>query len=170
MKKQPTYLYLGAAGLIALLVIVVISSSGASETPAAAAISDAMLTVSETRWDFGDISMASGKTTKEISLTNTSASPLTITQMQTSCMCTTAQIVHADGSKSASKGMVGHGGGSAALSETISAGETATLEVTFDPNAHGPEATGPITRMVMLGTNSQAQPEIELTFSGNVTK
>ncbi|OGL72159.1 hypothetical protein A3D69_01290 [Candidatus Uhrbacteria bacterium RIFCSPHIGHO2_02_FULL_54_11] len=85
-------------------------------------------------------------------------------------MCTTAQIVHPDGSKSGLKGMIGHGGGSSSLSETIPAGETAVLLVNFDPNAHGPAATGPITRTVTMRTNSQSQPEIRLTFSGNVIK
>ena len=59
---------------------------------------------------------------------------------------------------------MGHGGGTATLSETIQAGETAILLVNFDPNAHGPNATGSITRTVMLHTNSQQQPEIELRF------
>lgn len=167
MKKQSkTYLW-GILAILAILVGFKILSSSATEV---APVADGELTISESSWDIGDVRMSDGMNTKSISLTNETSSPITLTQMETSCMCTTAQIVHADGSKSGLKGMPGHGGGSASLSETIQAGETATLLVNFDPNAHGPEATGPITRNVMMMTNSQAQPEIKLTFSGNVIK
>ena len=150
--------------VVALVGIKVIASSASPVE----LVENAQLTISETRWDFGDIPMSEGITTRSISLKNDTDVPITITSMQTSCMCTTVQIVHSDGSKSGLKGMVGHGGGTSSLSETIQAGEVVALLVNFDPNAHGPNATGPITRNVELTTNSQAQPEVELTFSGNV--
>ena len=150
--------------VVALVGIKVIASSASPVE----LVENAQLTISETRWDFGDIPMSEGITTRSISLKNDTDVPITITSMQTSCMCTTVQIVHSDGSKSGLKGMVGHGGGTSSLSETIQAGEAVALLVNFDPNAHGPNATGPITRNVELTTNSQAQPEVELTFSGNV--
>ncbi len=114
--------------------------------------------------------MQDGVITRSISLKNDSTDPITLTSLSTSCMCTTAQVVHADGSKSGLKSMVGHGGGTASLSEIIQAGEEVMLLVNFDPNAHGPSATGPITRTVMIDTNSQAQPHIQLDFSGTVVK
>ena len=150
--------------VVALVGIKVIASSASPVE----LVENAQLTISETRWDFGDIPMSEGITTRSISLKNDTDVPITITSMQTSCMCTTVQIVHSDGSKSGLKGMVGHGGGTSSLSETIQAGEAVALLVNFDPNAHGPNATGPITRNVELTTNSQAQPEVEFTFSGNV--
>ena len=167
MKKQSkTYLW----GILAVVIILagfkVLSSSATEVAP----VLEGELTISESSWDLGDVRMSDGMNTKSVPLTNETSSPITLTKMETSCMCTTAQIVHADGSKSGLKGMPGHGGGSATLSETIQAGETVTLLVNFDPNAHGPSATGPITRNVMMMTNSQAQPEINLTFSGNVIK
>jgi len=164
-KKSNNYLWGILIGLVVLIGIAVFSSSAALIDP----IEDAELTISDMTWDFGDIPMSEGVATQSISLTNDTDQTITVTGMETSCMCTTAQIVHADGSKSGLKGMVGHGG-SSNLSETIQAGEVATLFVNFDPNAHGPSATVPITRNVMLRTNSQSQPVIELTFSGNVIK
>ena len=168
MKKKSKKMFLVLAGIVIILIGVKALSSDAS--PQVDTAVDGSLTFSQTTWDLGDVSMQGGVNTKEIAFTNDSSAPITVTQLETSCMCTTVQIVHADGSKSGLKGMVGHGGGVAALSETIDAGETATLLVNFDPNAHGPSAIGPITRTVMLHTNSQQQPETELMFSGNVIK
>lgn len=163
-KKSKSYLWGSLVILVLIVGFKVLSSSATQVAP----VANGELTVSESSWDIGDVHMGDGMNTKSISLENKSSAPITITKMETSCMCTTVQIVHADGNKSSLKGMPGHSGGSATLSETIQAGETATLLVNFDPNAHGPEATGPITRNVMMMTNSQAQPEIQLTFSGNV--
>ena len=165
MKKQSKKYLWGVIIVVVALVGIKVVVSSASPVEL---VENAQLTISETSWDFGDIPMSEGITTRSISLKNDTDVPITITSMQTSCMCTTVQIVHSDGSKSGLKGMVGHGGGTSSLSETIQAGEAVALLVNFDPNAHGPNATGPITRNVELTTNSQAQPEVEFTFSGNV--
>lgn len=169
MKKQSiNLLLLGILGIAVLVIgIKVFSSPNSASEPTN---ENGELTISETKWDFGDVAMSKGITTKKITLENRSVLPVKITNLETSCMCTNAQIVHEDGSKSGIKGMVGHGGGISNLSETIKNGETATLLVNFDPNAHGPDATGPITRTVTMKTSSQKQPDIELTFSGNVIK
>jgi hypothetical protein len=170
MKKQSIkYLWGAIITVVALIGIKVIASSD-SPTSQIEPVGNGELTISETNWDFGDIPMSKGVTTKSVSLKNDTDAPVTITSMQTSCMCTSAQIIHSNGSKSGIKSMVGHGGGTATLSETIEAGEVATLLVNYNPNAHGPNATGPITRNVDLETNSQTQPKIKLTFSGNVVK
>ena len=90
--------------------------------------------------------------------------------METSCMCTSAQIVHTNGKKSGIKGMVGHSGGSSTMLETIGPGEEVILLVNYDPNAHGPNATGPITRNVSLTTNNPEKSNWSLTFGGIVIK
>jgi hypothetical protein len=46
--------------------------------------------------------------------------------------------------------MPGHGGPVARANETIGAGETRTIRVVFDPNAHGPAGVGPIVRQIAL--------------------
>ncbi|MBI5370299.1 DUF1573 domain-containing protein [Candidatus Uhrbacteria bacterium] len=168
MKKKSHLILYGLLGFIVLLIGIQVASSSSS-SPQAEAVGSGSLRVSEQRWNIGDVPMSGGISTKQITLTNDSSAPVEITNLQTSCMCTTAQLVHADGSKSGLKGMVGHGG-SSSLSETIAPGEEAQLLVRFDPNAHGPSGVGPITRDVVLETNSASQSKITLTFTGNVIK
>lgn len=165
MKKQSKYIIYGVLIFVALLV----GAKWINSTPPSGSVQGAELTLSETSWNFGTIPMSEGDVTHSVTLKNESDMPITITSMETSCMCTAAQIIHADGSESAVKSMAGHTG-STSISEVINAGESASLLVIYDPNAHGPNATGRISRDVMLTTNSADQPEIEVSFSGNVIK
>jgi len=63
-------------------------------------------------------------------------------------------------------GMHGQSGGTV----VIPAGESKVLTAIYDPLAHGPEGTGPITRELALKTNSTITPEVVVRFSGNVIK
>ncbi|MCR4278853.1 MAG: DUF1573 domain-containing protein [bacterium] len=153
-----------AGGIIAIALFTSPDLSAGAE-----ASSTGQLSFSENEWDFGTISMKDGMATKEIAVTNPTTEPITITSLETSCMCTTAQLVHENGEKSPLKGMVSHTG-SPRITEEIQPGEHAVLRVQFDPNAHGPDATGPISRNVSLKTNSADQKDITLSFSGDVTK
>lgn len=167
-KKSFTLIVLGI--VIVVIALLAFTSRGTSnQSTSETANTNGQLSFSEMKWNFGEISMRDGIATKEVSMTNTSSSPLTVTRMETSCMCTKMQIIHENGEKSPIKGMIGHGG-TPTVSEVIAPGESATLIVDFDPNAHGPNATGPITRSLTLQTDSSAQPEIKLSFSGNVIK
>ncbi len=168
MKKQTRNIIITLVGLAVLSAGIMAFSSSFGNNPIASA-GDASLKISEKSWNFGTIPMSEGIVTREVQLSNDSSNPMTITDMETSCMCTTAQVVHEDGAKSGIKGMPGHGGASS-LSETVAPGETVTLLVNFDPNAHGPSGTGLINRTVSVKTNSAVQPEITLSFSGNVVK
>lgn len=168
MKKQTKNIIITLAGLVVLSAGIMVFSNAFGNNPIASA-GDASLAISEKSWNFGTIPMSEGIVTKEVQLSNDSGNPMAITHLETSCMCTTAQIVHEDGTKSGVKGMPGHGGTSS-LSETVMPGETVTLLVSFDPNAHGPSGTGLINRTVRIETNSDIQPEITLSFSGNVVK
>tara|TARA_B100000609_G_C16887338_1_gene267901 strand:- start:327 stop:563 length:237 start_codon:yes stop_codon:yes gene_type:complete len=60
--------------------------------------------------------------------------------------------------------------GSDVKSVTIPAGGEEKVKAIYDPLAHGPSGTGPVTRMLMLETNSSETPKIELRFSANVVK
>ena len=161
-------LLVGIVGMLGITAYISFSQGAQSSSSAETEI-QGVLTVSEEDWDLGDISMADGDSVKEITLTNNSEGSVDIKSLSTSCMCTTGQIIHADGSKSRVKGMPGHGEPSS-MRETIEAGETATLQIIFDPLAHGPSATGPISRSVFLETTGDKQSEIELRFSGDVIK
>jgi hypothetical protein len=94
--------------------------------------------------DWGDIDIMGGKVTKVFSLSNSEDEALLLSGAVSSCMCTVAEFVLDDGTRSGDFGM--HGGPD--WSHMIDPGESFDVEVTFDPMAHGPSATGPISRTV----------------------
>ena len=51
-----------------------------------------------------------------------------------------------------------------------SPGETAEIIADFDPAYHGPQGTGPVTRIVSFETNDPDHPYVELGFKGTVVK
>ena len=53
------------------------------------------------------------------------------------------------------------------INETINPGEEASVEVVFDPKAHGPAGVGKIQRVVTIDNN--AGSPMELSFSALVT-
>lgn len=160
MKKK--ILLYSVVGVIAVILITLAAVSNNKGSSSGA------LVPSETFWNFGTVKMSEGIVTKELTLRNDSSEPVAIIQMETSCMCTNAQIIHENGKMSGVKGMAGHG--SSTMSEMIEPNETVIVKINFDPNAHGPNGTGSIDRQVTIKTNSQDQPIIVLRFSGVVVK
>lgn len=123
------------------------------------------LDVDKKSFNFGDVHIYGGKVSTLFTLKNDSSNPITIKQITTSCMCTTATI---DGK---SFGMdMGSSMTMPPADITIAAKTTMPLTVTFDPLAHGDNATGAISRIVSIETNSSATPLVELNVSGNVVK
>ncbi|OGC83961.1 hypothetical protein A3D68_00110 [Candidatus Adlerbacteria bacterium RIFCSPHIGHO2_02_FULL_52_17] len=119
----------------------------------------------DSSYDFGSISMAAGKVKHTFKIKNTSNEAVVISKMYTSCMCTTATL--AIGSKQFGPfGMPGHGA-TPLINQTINPNEEASVEVVFDPAAHGPAGVGRIQRVVTLENNSGQQ--VELQFSAAVT-
>lgn len=129
------------------------------------------LTTNVTSYDFGDVSMAQGLAKYTIQLKNEGTGNLKVSNISTSCMCTTA-VLEINGERSPVFGMPGHGAGPAFWSTQIAPGQSANLEVTFDPNAHGPNATGPVTRVINLITNDGGKDGVRktLTVTANVVK
>lgn len=119
------------------------------------------LAASEKLYDFGVISMKNGDVSKEFAITNIAASDITISRVVTSCMCTSAFIVLPDGDLRGPFGMPGHGAVPPA-NEIIKAGESRTVRVVFDPNAHGPAGVGRIDRFVTLTDSSGGSLELEI--------
>jgi len=107
------------------------------------------LITSETFYDFGKISMANGDVSKTFKVTNESNEDVLIPSLTTSCMCTHAYFIESDGNKSGPFGMPGMGV-VPKLNKIIKAGESADIEVVYDPNAHGPAGIGMIDRFVYL--------------------
>lgn len=147
---------LGIVGLVVILGGVYLGVSGAF----APNVSAATLVTSKVSHDFGEIDITGGKVSTIYPITNTGEEPVEILWGKTTCMCTEGTI----GGKTF--GM--HEGFTGAI--TIEPGETENLTATFDPMAHGPDATGPITRSLTLGTNSSATKQLEFKLEGNVIK
>lgn len=119
----------------------------------------------ETNFDFGTISMAAGKVMHGFTIKNTGTKPVTIQTIVTSCMCTSAVLKKGD-SMFGPYGMPGHGF-TLPVNQMFAAGEEATLEVTFDPAAHGPAGIGRIARTVTLTQDNGRS--IEFRFNVLVT-
>lgn len=119
------------------------------------------LTASATLYDFGTISMKNGLVAKDFMVTNPTDKDIFVTTLVTSCMCTKALIVESDGSTKGPFGMPAMGYVPPA-NETIRAGESRTIRVVYDPNAHGPAGVGRIDRFVTLTDVSGGTIQFEI--------
>ncbi|MDZ4205950.1 MAG: DUF1573 domain-containing protein [Patescibacteria group bacterium] len=111
--------------------------------------SESQLTAPEIFYDFGTISMKNGNVSKEFTITNSTVQDITLKTVLTSCMCTSAFIVKPDGTTKGPFKMPGMGYIPPA-NEVVKTGESRTILVVYDPNAHGPAGVGQIDRFVML--------------------
>jgi len=121
----------------------------------------------EKSFNFGTISMAKGNVNHSFKIKNNGDSPIKITKIYTSCMCTEATLVNG-ASRKGPFGMLGHGGLASKLSETINPGQEISVEVEVDPTAHGPQGTGPAKKVVYIETDSAVNPILELVLDINV--
>lgn len=154
--------------IIVLLVVLVVISSPRSPVvngEQAVVAGDNQFLVTETSYDFGAISMKNGMVERDFVLTNNGTSPITVTKLYTSCMCTKALLKVGD-SQAGPFGMPGHAA-IPSIRELVQPGEQATVRVIFDPNAHGPAGVGRIDRVVTVENNG-GDP-VELRFSALVT-
>ena len=102
------------------------------------------LVITPPSYDFGEVP-ADRVSEARFTVTNAGTAPLIIESISTSCGCTQATI----------------------SSDTILPGESAQLDVTFDPQVH-PGVTGPMFRLVYLATNDPTHPEAEIELRMNV--
>jgi hypothetical protein len=149
---------IGIVVIIALGLLVFGGRGGNDEIVNTAVASE--IVVTEGSHDFGTINIFGGKVETDFTLTNTGTEDVTIVAGTTSCGCTDGSI---DG--------IGFGMHKQMSSQVvIEAGESKSVTAIYDPLAHGPNATGPVTRQLFLKTNSEATPEVELRISANVVK
>ena len=132
-------------------------STGIKQSASAGSNFTGSITTDETSFDFGTISMAAGNVSHTFKIKNSGTEPAMITTLYTSCMCTSAYLTKA-GTKFGPFGMAGHGL-IPKINQVLAAGEEATVEVVFDPAAHGPAGVGPIERVVYVETGSGAPME-----------
>lgn len=121
--------------------------------------------ISENNFDFGEILMTGGFVRHNFTLKNTGDGPVTIQNAETSCACTTANIINQDGDPIGPFGMVGGGHTpNPKISMKVLPGEEITVEAIYDPLKHGPDATGEIIREVFIATDSGN--EVSMKFRG----
>lgn len=120
----------------------------------------------ETTYDFGQIKINGGNVSHVYEIKNKTDKPMTVKKMYTSCMCTTATLIRGE-KRVGPFGMPGHGLSEAKIEETLAPGETAKVEVVFDPAAHGPAGLGKVERVVTLETSDNQR--MELQFKAEVT-
>lgn len=125
------------------------------------------ITVSPADQDMGNVSMAKGIKQISYSVQNNGQEEVTLSALETSCMCTTVVFRSTEGKVSPSYGMPGHGINPGNWSYTLKPGASGELLVDFDPNAHGPDATGPISRVISLYSTAGLK---QVGFSANVIK
>ena len=140
--------------------------AGSPVTPgsasAARALASGDLTANQYTYNFGTISMKDGIVHRDFTITNTSSSTVTLAGVDTSCMCTTAYLVHADGSQEGPFGMDGMGYRYNS-GDTLAAGATTTVRVVYDPAAHGPAGVGHIDRTIDLHEQNGEVLGLEIT-------
>lgn len=118
-----------------------------------------------TSFDFGTVSMAKGKVNRVFTVRNSTAAPVLLSKLYTSCMCTEATILK-DGKRFGPYGMPGHGP-LGIIGEEIKPGDSFDVLVTFDPRAHGPAGVGQVIREIYL--EGPSAPLLTLQISANVT-
>lgn len=150
--------------LIGIVVVLVLSSSNSSNANNIQSKAS-VLVASETDWDFGRISMAKGIVQKIYVVKNDTTEPIIVNKVYTSCMCTRATLVVGE-RRAGPFGMPGHAS-IPTINEAIQPGEEASVEVVFDPAAHGPAGVGSIARTVYV--ESEDGGKLSLNFKAEVT-
>lgn len=147
--------------LVVFLALVSRSSGAPAGTSQDAAAATKALAADQPFHDFGTISMKDGLVQYDFTITNISSSTANIAAVDTSCMCTTAYFVHADGSQEGPFGMDGMNYRYDA-GDTLAPGATTTVRVVYDPAAHGPAGVGHIDRTIDLHEEGGAVLVLEI--------
>lgn len=147
--------------LIGLVTVLVMTSP----TNQSSASNPSILQAVESEWDFGTISMAKGDVVKTYTVKNNSTSTITVNKVYTSCMCTKATLNIGD-RRAGPFGMPGHAT-IPTINEMIPPGAEATIEVVFNPAAHGPSGVGTIARTVFVESTDGGK--LSLNFKAQVT-
>ena len=96
--------------------------------------------------NFGEVTLAEGKVTKEVLLRNDGAKDLVIADVQTTCSCTVAAVEQ----------------------KTIPAGGETVLRVIHDPQVMLNHGSTNIAHQVLISSNDPAAPWVEINLLGTV--
>ncbi|MFH1187219.1 MAG: DUF1573 domain-containing protein [Candidatus Levyibacteriota bacterium] len=118
--------------------------------------------------NLGDIIYEKGTVPHSFPIKNIGSKDLEIANMTTSCMCT--QVYFKGKSEESSKyGMKGMSAPSD-WKGVLKPEESAEIIIEYDPQYHGPQGLGPISRTVSMETNDPDHPYVEFNFEGVVVK
>lgn len=158
-----TWLVVGAAALLLIGGVVFLGSRiGEGDL---AAVAGAKVGTTEQSHDWGKIPIGGGNMTKEFVVTNEGSETLSLSNINTSCMCTTVRLVKG-GEESPEFGMHTK---SAYVME-VQPGEQVSVNVVYDPAFHGPNGLGSITRQVVMDTSDPDRSRLEFSLRGVVVK
>lgn len=165
MKKYKDIIIGGLFVVAVVGALIFISKPGSSgndqATVAPVQAGESKLVAEEKFFDFGEISMAAGKVSQSFKIKNASEKTVKVGKLYTSCMCTEATL-DIGGQKFGPYGMPGHGF-SSSINQNIEPGKEASIEVVFDPAAHGPAGVGKVERAVYLENDSGRAVELKFT-------
>lgn len=146
--------------LAAIVVLVGLVGNKEESSQEVSKVSSSSIVIENDAYDFGDIDIFGGKVSAEYTLVNEGGEDVLITKATTSCGCTEGEI--GDESFGMHFGMNNE--------VVIPANSSVVMTGIYDPLAHGPDAVGPVTRMLMLQTNSTITPTLEVRLTANVIK
>lgn len=98
--------------------------------------------------DFGEVTVEQGPVTKEVIIRNTGVKDLMISDVQTTCSCTTATVDP----------------------RTVPPGGEAVLRVTHDPQVMLSHGSTDIGHQILIASNDPAAPWVEIDMSGTVIR
>ncbi len=169
-QRQKRIKKIVAVSLISLLVILVIGGitfgivSYISKEKGENNQGTAKIEINPKEYDAGTVSMADGLVKKTYELKNIGQGDLKISNIKTSCMCTTTRLKVGE-KESPEFGMHNN---PAFWSQKIGSGETGYLEVVFDPAFHGSQGTGLMIREVYFSTNDSENKKVVVKLLINV--
>lgn len=126
---------------------------------------DALLSVTETDKELGDISIDQDLVVTDFLIKNVGSESLALYNLTTSCMCTVVQVQIGDVISPEFKM-----GDRSTYVANVPPGEAATIKLIFDPAFHGPNGLGEVTRQAMMRTNDPREPKLVFTMSATVTR
>jgi len=152
-------------GVVVLLIGSVFLASNMANSAQVEESAGAVAVVSEETFDWGEIKIDGGIVEKKFEVENKGTETLKLYNVETSCMCTSAQISKGDQVSP----LFGMHDKSQYVME-INPGEKAELTVRFDPMFHGPNGVGPISRTVKIETNDPKHSELSWMLTAMVVR
>ena len=158
-KRNGIFLVLGSLVLLGVAVFLY------AKQEAPPAPGNGVLATPVSEYNFGYVSVKKGGVSTEVPLVNIGKEDLTITFLDTSCGCTSAQVIN-NGEAGPIFGMSMHGQSPTSWRTVIKPGQKASLKVYYDPYVHQ-DLRGPVTRVITITTNEKLHPEKQIEIKVN---